>query len=261
MDYLQTAKFPHAQSNNGALILWLLRDCKTFEALCERFQHATPPVIPMNTTAMNLYERLCKMRDLGLVTLKDEKIDEMMIKVHDVTPTALWQNIRVAFGGMSLSEAALLSSQAPGMAVEPVFGRPNPPEHEIDVFVLMPFNSKLQKVYTEHIKKLGAELGITIERADDHFQPKPFMQKVWDGICTASLIIADCTDKNPNVFYEIGMAHTVGKKVVLLTRSKDDIPSDIQHFDYIEYVYDPEGVQLLLDKLRVFIKRSFGHPQ
>jgi len=46
------------------------------------------------------------------------------------------------------------------------------------------------------------------------------MEKVWDGICAAELIIADCTQKNPNVFYEIGMAHTVGKKVVLITRSE-----------------------------------------
>jgi hypothetical protein len=258
MDYLQTAKFPHAQSNNGALILWLLRDCKTFEALCKRFEN-TKPLIPGNTTAKNLYERLCKMRDLGLVTLKDEKVDETTIEVHDVRPTALWQDIRVAFGGMSLSQVALLSSQAPGMAVEPVFGRPNKPEHKIDIFVLMPFTSKLKKVYTEHIKKLGAELGITIERADDHFEPDVFMRKVWEGICAARLIIADCTRRNPNVFYEIGMAHTVGKKVVLLTSPKADIPSDIRHFEYIEY--DPKRMPLLVKKLRVFIKRSLGLPQ
>ena len=84
------------------------------------------------------------------------------------------------------------------------------------------------------------------------------MEKVWDGICAARLVIADCTEKNPNVFYEIGMAHTVGKKVVLLTRTEKDIPSDIRHFDYIEYVYDPEGVQKLIDKLRTFIKQNLG---
>jgi hypothetical protein len=79
---------------------------------------------------------------------------------------------------------------------------------------------------------MGEELGVTIRRADEIFSPRPFMGKVWDGICAAQLILADCTEKNPNVFYEICIARTVGKKVVLITRSAKDIPSDIKHFDY-----------------------------
>ena len=84
------------------------------------------------------------------------------------------------------------------------------------------------------------------------------MQKVWDGICAADLVLADCTEKNPNVFYEVGIAHTIGKKVVLITRSEKDIPSDIKHFDYIPYIYDPEGVEVLLGRLRKFLKSHFG---
>jgi hypothetical protein len=76
----------------------------------------------------------------------------------------------------------------------------------------MPFKAKLEKIYADHIKKLGDELGIAIQRADEQLSPRPFMEKVWDGICSARLVIADCTEKNPNVFYEIGIAHTVGKK-------------------------------------------------
>ena len=53
------------------------------------------------------------------------------------------------------------------------------------------------------------------------------------------------------------MAHTVGKKVVLITRSDKDIPSDIKHFDYIHYVYDPEGVENFIEKLRAFLKAHF----
>ncbi len=53
------------------------------------------------------------------------------------------------------------------------------------------------------------------------------------------------------------MAHTVGKKVVLITRSEKDIPSDIKHFDYIPYIYDPEGVAELTDKLTTFLKGHF----
>jgi hypothetical protein len=104
---------------------------------------------------------------------------------------------------------------------------------------------------------MGEALGLTIRRADEIFSPRPFMEKVWEGICAAQLVLADCTEKNPNVFYEIGMAHTVGKKVVLITRSKKDVPSDIQHLDYISYIYDPEGVETLIEKLRTFLKSHF----
>ena len=137
------------------------------------------------------------------------------------------------------------------MVIAPVFGRPRQPEEKIDVFVLMPFNAKMEEVYTNHIKKMGEELGVTILRADEIFSPKPFMEKVWDGICAAQIILADCTQKNPNVFYEIGIAHTVGKKVILITRSDKDIPSDIKHFDYIPY--DPKRVETLIERLKTFL--------
>jgi CheY-like chemotaxis protein len=144
-----------------------------------------------------------------------------------------------------------------GMSITPVFGQPLQPEEKIDVFVLMPFNAKMAKVYTHHIKKLGEELGVKIRRADEIFSPRPFMEKVWEGICAAQLILADCTEENPNVFYEIGVAHTIGKKVVLITRSDKDIPSDIKHFDYIHYIYGPKGVETLIEKLRTFLKSHF----
>jgi hypothetical protein len=257
MDYPVAQQIPYEEIENGALILRLLRDCKTWESLCQRFQYASPPDLEMNTAAMSLHHKLREMRALGLVAFEEEVVGGKT-RLGDIEPTQLWQQIRVAFGGMSLSEVALLSRHAKGMAIAPVFGRPRPPEHKVDVFMLMPFKAKLEKVYTEHIRKLGAELGIAIQRADEQFSPAPFMEKVWDGICAARLVIADCTEKNANVFYEIGMAHTVGKKVVLLTRSEKDIPSDIKHFDYIEYVYDPEGVQVLVGKLRAFIKQTLG---
>jgi len=49
----------------------------------------------------------------------------------------------------------------------------------------------------------------------------------------------------------------VGKKVALITRSDKDIPSDIKHYDYIPYIYDPEGVETLMEKLRAFLKTHF----
>jgi hypothetical protein len=254
MDHPQKHNLPYEEIENGALILLLLRESRTWEELCGRYAYADPAQLRVNTTTMTLLGKLYEMRDLGLISFDDIETADGRKPVGEIAETGLWSKIRIAFGGMSLAEAALLSRHAKGMAVAPIFGRPRQPDESIDIFVLMPFKAKLEKVYSTHIKKIGEELGITIRRADEIFSPRPFMEKVWDGICAARLVLADCTEKNPNVFYEIGIAHAVGKKVVLITRSEKDIPSDIKHFDYIPYVYDPEGVEILIEKLRAFAR-------
>lgn len=258
MEYSPTANIPYEEIENGALLLLLLRECKSWEQLCGRYAYADPGQLQSNTNTMMLLKKLYEMRDLGLVAFEDEATPNGRRPVGEIEETGLWSNIRVAFGGMSLSEAALLSRHSKGMGVLPIFGRPRQAKERIDIFVIMPFKTKMEKVYTHHIRKLGEKLNLAVRRADEIFAPGPFMEKVWDGICAADLILADCTEKNPNVFYEIGMAHTVGKKVVLITRSDKDIPSDIKHFDYIPYIYDPEGVETLIEKLEGFVKSHFG---
>jgi len=249
---------PYEEIENGALILLLLRESKRWVELCGRYADADAAEPETNTTTMTLLRKLHEMRNLGLIDFAEEESEQGKIPLGEIRDTGLWTRIRVSFGGMSLSDAAALSRHAKGMAVAPVFGRPRQPKEKIDVFVLMPFSVEMEKVYTNHISRLGVELGLAIRRADDFFAPGPFMEKVWDGICAAKLILADCTQNNPNVFYEIGMAHTVGKKVVLITRSEEEIPSDIKNYDYIPYVYDPEGTDQLIEKLRRFIKEHFG---
>lgn len=260
MEYpLKTHNIPYQEIDNGGLILLLLRNNPhtTFETLCERYEYADASQLRVNTNARDLRDKLFKMREVGLLSFAEEKTEGGDKPVGEIMITSLWSDIITALGGMDRVDFALLSRHSIGFATVPVFGRPRQPEEHIDIFVLMPFKAKLENLYTDHIKKIGEGLGVVIRRADDIFSPRPFMEKVWDGICAAKLIIADCTERNPNVFYEIGIAHTVGKKVVLITRSDKDIPSDIKHFDYIPYVYDAEHVETLIEKLRTFITSQF----
>jgi hypothetical protein len=48
---------------------------------------------------------------------------------------------------------------------------------------------------------------------------------------------------DPNVFYELGLAHAVGKPVILITQNTEDIPVDIRNIRYIQYVYTPKGMR------------------
>jgi hypothetical protein len=257
MQYPVVKEIPYEEIENGALILLLLRDCKTWEELCSRYAWADPKNLG-NTNTMMLAKKLEEMRDLGLVTFAESHVQGGTLPNGEIKATDLWSKIRVACGGMSLTEAAMLSRHSKGIAVFPAFGRPPATKQRIDISVLMPFKAKLETVYTEHIKGAVERLGLSIRRADELYSPEPFMVKVWQGICAAQLVLADCTEKNANVFYEIGIAHTVGKKVVLITRSEKDIPSDIKHFDYMAYAYTSEGVEALVKKLEEFLKRHFA---
>ncbi|BCG02020.1 hypothetical protein PPGU19_065880 (plasmid) [Paraburkholderia sp. PGU19] len=259
MHYLIEQDIPFQHIENGALILHLLRSCKNWNDLCARFQYLSPPDLVGNTAAISLHNKLIQLRELGLITFEEVTDEDGKPTIGRIDDTGLWSKMRVAFGGMSQSEVALLSRHAEGVAVVPIFGRPRKPQRPVDVFVLMPFATRFNAFYVDHLKKLGNDLGIVIERADEHFSPGPFMDKVWDGICAAQLIIADCTEQNANVFYEIGVAHTIGKRVVLITRSEADIPSDIKHLDFVNFVEDAPGIERVIDRLRTYIETEIRH--
>jgi len=90
------------------------------------------------------------------------------------------------------------------------------------------------------------------------------MQSVWEGINRARLIIADLTGRNPNVFYELGIAHTLGKPVIMLTQSMDYVPFDLRHLRCIVYQYKPGSIEKFESALKRTVRRvlssSTGEP-
>jgi len=80
------------------------------------------------------------------------------------------------------------------------------------------------------------------------------MRDVWTKINEAKLIIAELTDKNPNVFYELGMAHTLGKNVILIAQSIEWIPFDLRGVRTIIYDDSPTGFEKLSEQLLKFVE-------
>ena len=66
-------------------------------------------------------------------------------------------------------------------------------------------------------------------------------------------MIADLSVQNPNVFYEVGIAHTLEKPVLLLSQSIEDVPFDLRHRRVLPYEYSPIGCKRLIAKLREHI--------
>lgn len=125
-------------------------------------------------------------------------------------------------------------------------------------FALMPFGrvQSVQEVYRNHVAPAASRCGLRCERADDIYDISGIMQSIWESINRARLIIADLTERNPNVFYELGIAHTLGKPVIMITESIEAyVPFDLRHLKALEYSYRPDKIQAFEEALERTIRR------
>lgn len=123
--------------------------------------------------------------------------------------------------------------------------------------VMMPFESKFSGTYSA-IKNVCAKLGIDCKRADDIWDNSILIQDIFDLIFTSKVVITDFTDRNPNVFYETGVAHTLGKLVIPITQSTNDIPFDLRHHRALTYLPNAEGLLKLENDLEKKLAKVFG---
>ena len=88
------------------------------------------------------------------------------------------------------------------------------------------------------------------------------MDQVWRGITEAKVLIAVLTNRNPNVFYELGLAHALKKPVVLVSSSEGDVPFDLQHIRVIYYdITDPFWGDKLIAKVSENILSAVNNPE
>jgi hypothetical protein len=109
---------------------------------------------------------------------------------------------------------------------------------------MMPFSTSFSAVF-ECLKAAAEKVGLRCRRADDIWENAAIIEDVVSLIDKSRIVICDCTDRNPNVFYEIGIAHTLGREVVLITQIDADIPFDLRHLRYVKYLNNTEGLQAL----------------
>ncbi len=87
--------------------------------------------------------------------------------------------------------------------------------------------------------------GLHCKRVDDIWNHSTVIQDVFSLIFQSYIVVCDLTGKNPNVFYEAGIAHTLGKHVVPITQTESDIPFDLKHHRYAKYLNNTEGREKL----------------
>lgn len=130
-------------------------------------------------------------------------------------------------------------------------------------FVMMPFAAPLGDYYNKIYKPAIEKAGLRPVRADaEIFGTGKIIDQIWSGINASKVLVAELTSRNPNVFYELGLAHALEKPVVLVSSNEADIPFDLKHIRVIYYdVNDPFWGSKLMDKVAENILSAINHPE
>lgn len=116
------------------------------------------------------------------------------------------------------------------------------------VFVITPFKDDFLSLY-EHLSQIFSEDFQFINGGDLDNQ-QSILKDIVTGIYYADVIIADLTGLNPNVFYELGLAHALNKKVIIITQDISDIPFDIKAYRANEYSLQFNKLPKLIEELK-----------
>lgn len=137
-------------------------------------------------------------------------------------------------------------------------------------FVIMPFGLVFDRVFEGLFVPLLSAAGYRVRRADTLLNQRAIMRDVIEGIDEADLIFADLSGGNANVFYELGIAHALRKKTVLVAQRRDDIPFDLRgyknHVYRVEFASAPTFVDDMTVELKPFLEAArrnevlFGNP-
>lgn len=130
-------------------------------------------------------------------------------------------------------------------------------------FVMMPFAEPLGGYYNVIYEPAIKKAGLTAVRADtDIFGTGKIIDQIWAGINRAKVLVAELTGRNPNVLYELGLAHALRKPVVLISSNEDDVPFDVRHVRVIYYqMTDPFWGEKLIAKVAENIVSAIKNPQ
>jgi len=123
------------------------------------------------------------------------------------------------------------------------------------VFVLTPFHEDFTQTY-KIISETCSEIKLTSMRGDEEFVPKDVLQHIIKCIVKARVVVANLNGRNPNVFYELGIAHALNKPTILLTHKDTQVPFDLQNQYLVLYRDENELKKRLAEALLMVITHN-----
>jgi len=126
-------------------------------------------------------------------------------------------------------------------------------------FVLMPYDGKsheatiVKSLYEHIIKPEIIQAGFEALRADELSPEFRFIDQIHLAIQKSALVIADLSGNNPNIMYEIGLAHALGKSVILISTDVASVPVDL--LGSLMLLYNPTRQDEFRQNLKRFLSR------
>jgi len=129
-------------------------------------------------------------------------------------------------------------------------------------FVMMPFGAWFDRYYQDIYVPAIKEAGFEPVRADELFTTGSVVEQIWEQIEKARVLLADLTDRNANVFYELGLAHAARKPVVFTAPRVEDVPFDLRHLRVIIYeIREPEWSAKLRKSVTDYLRNALKEPE
>lgn len=211
------------------------------------------------TNQINSHRRLLRSLSFGDEDYAGNAL-ELIISIAEQSPQILQvfeQFVTEKYPGEGVYISAKPSERKITFAPS-VFQVPENQTIESDlVAVMMPFRKEFSSVH-DGIKQACLAAGFRCIRVDNIWEESTVIQDIFNLIFRANVVVVDFTSKNPNVMYETGIAHTLGKIVIPISQSMEDVPFDIAHHRVLKYLPNSEGVcsmvGTLTERLRYITK-------
>ena len=129
-------------------------------------------------------------------------------------------------------------------------------------FVLMPFGEWFDRYFREIYAPAIRDAGLEPIRADGIFTSGTVIEQIWEQISKAKVLLAELSGKNANVFYELGLAHALGKPVIIVSCDLEDVPFDLRHLRVVTYdVRSPTWADDLKRDVVAYLRSARSDPE
>jgi hypothetical protein len=184
-------------------------------------------------------------------------------ETHRLIRAVIWEQLQLKAYQPKQAGAAVEGESSPPptlqktMSVTPAFEGRDYEKLTRTSLVIMPLEAYWSETMWVHIQQTLKSVGWDSFRAEALFG-QDVLEDTWEKLNVVDLLVADLTYKHPDVFYKVGVAHTLGKSIILISQHARDIPPDFRRFPFIVYDNNVSGLQRLAERLVELVKLSNG---
>ncbi|MCI4669291.1 MAG: hypothetical protein MRZ79_14245 [Bacteroidia bacterium] len=175
-------------------------------------------------------------------------------KLHEEIKGEIWNKLNlIPYSGPKQKIVSRHEEEEASVLVKPIFRANEIPVKKGNALVIMPLEAYWSESIWMHIQDTLGAMGFNGKRTGSLYVEKR-LEDTWISLNESEIIIADLTYKHPDVFYKIGIAHTLGKPLLLITQHARDLPPDFKHHTHIVYDNNIYGLQRLAERIVEWIK-------